>query len=74
MSSSISLRAPLASTTVPRAPLAAVLCAGRASPIGSLASSGPTPLRLHGRGWAERLAAWAERQPAHRRLGHWTAL
>ena len=24
-------------------------------------------------GWAERLAAWAERQPSHRRLGCWTA-
>jgi hypothetical protein len=23
--------------------------------------------------WLERLAAWAERQPAHRRLGSWTA-
>lgn len=23
--------------------------------------------------WVERLAAWAERRPSHRRLGCWTA-
>jgi hypothetical protein len=73
MSSSISLHGPRATAASPRVPLAPVLCAGLASPVGSLASSGPIPLRLRGPGWAERLAAWAERQPAHRRLGHWTA-
>jgi|GEM_PF-6376202 hypothetical protein len=26
----------------------------------------------HHASWTERLAAWAERQPEHRRLGCWT--
>jgi hypothetical protein len=26
----------------------------------------------HPTSWADRLAAWAERQPTHRRLGCWT--
>ena len=29
----------------------------------------PVPAQL---GWLERLALWAEAQPAHRRLGSWT--
>jgi hypothetical protein len=30
----------------------------------------PAPLEA----WLTRLAAWAERQPRHRRMGVWTAL
>ncbi len=35
----------------------------------------PTPAQPalpHRTTWTERLAAWAERQPDHRRLGCWT--
>jgi hypothetical protein len=32
------------------------------------------PVRPQAPSWLERLAAWAERQPYHRRLGSWTLL
>lgn len=31
-----------------------------------------TPVDAIRRGWIERLAAWADRQPRHHRLGTWT--
>jgi hypothetical protein len=37
---------------------------------GFLASA--QPALPHHASWTERLAAWAERQPDHRRLGCWT--
>jgi hypothetical protein len=33
-----------------------------------------TPADAPRRGWIERLAAWADRQPSHHRLGRWTAV
>ena len=47
----------------PRAPLQ--LLQRQARPAGSVCAAGA------GLGWMERLAAWADRQPAHRRVGSW---
>lgn len=52
-----------------------------AAPLGRLGRPEAAPARLPidavpavapRRGWIERLAIWADRQPRHRRLGSWT--
>ena len=48
-------------------PIAAIAVARRQPAVAVCSPQGQ-------RSWIERLAAWAERQPRHRHLGHWTAV
>lgn len=47
--------------------------AERRTPSASASASVAAASRSSRAGWIERLADWADRQPAHRRVGSWVS-